>query len=273
MHFFYNSFTGKFSKTTSQFFKDYYAPSKKKSDIIESKPMVYQRNTHLPWFQNGQQADAQEYIQALLENLSTDLDKRKGPYTQTNLSDKELKYFELQKHGHFSSLMIPYSIIDDLFFSWQKSYHVCKTNRKKALISTLFEPFLNLSLALDPKFKKLEELLIKYQEEEVLGRKDLYICPDGKKVYGDTKKISFLELNHYLMIQIKRFDSSHKKLEQKIKIPSKLKIKTEEDQETIYQLYGSIRQHGSFSGGHYTSYIKTFSKGWYLCNDVSFNFF
>lgn len=66
-----------------------------------------------------------------------------------------------------------------------------------------------------------------------------------------------------IMMNIKRFTKKLTKIHTEIIYPTKLKVKSE-----LYSLVGLITHSGSFSGGHYVSYIKKLNS-WYLCDDAN----
>ena len=174
----------------------------------------------------------------------------------------------------------------------------CKTN------SFCFDPFYDISLPL-PKGKQparqnrysgrssilglgsmfscgpalsecsLDDCLREFTSEEVLDGENMIECSNCRCKRASTKKLQVYKYPQILVLHLKRFGNSRKKVKTAVQFPktsfdaSPLAYQDQADgSRPIYDLYGVCDHIGSHSFGHYTSSaIDPMSEEWMKFND------
>lgn len=164
-----------------------------------------------------------------------------------------------------------YSEIWNMFYGTQVSQLTSLTDE---VISMSPEPYfiLNLPIPSDNKSPSLQDCFDLYVKPETLDDGILNEKTGLKETM--QKGIKFWSFPNILVIDIKRFNASNRKIQILVDFPlenlnlSKYVIGYNKDS-YIYDLYGVCNHSGSSLGGHYTSYVKNANGKWYHYNDTS----
>jgi len=119
----------------------------------------------------------------------------------------------------------------------------------------------------------LYDCLDEYCKIERLENENAYLNENTNSKEDVNKGTLFWSLPQILIIDIKRYNFTGKKLQNYIDIPlenasfSKY-INGYNPASYVYDLYGICNHSGGTAGGHYTSYVKTENGKWYEFNDT-----
>jgi ubiquitin carboxyl-terminal hydrolase 4/11/15 len=128
----------------------------------------------------------------------------------------------------------------------------------------------------EPKEITLDNCLTLFTEKEKLGKEDAWFCPECKDFVQATKKFDLWKLPQVLVIHLKRFSYNRywrDKLDTLIEFPIKgldlgQYVKSQDQPESVYDLFAVSNHFGGMGGGHYTAYCKNKSTGkWYNFDD------
>ena len=144
--------------------------------------------------------------------------------------------------------------------------------KKRGFLSRLF----NISGSKPPV--SLYECLHVFCLPDSLTKDNKYDCGRCKAKTDASKSFAFLHLPEVLVIHIKRFNFSNywgSKKNDTVVFPEYLDMshflspeRMEGTQAANFSLFGVINHHGSFGGGHYTSFVRNQSLNrWLLCDD------
>jgi ubiquitin C-terminal hydrolase len=166
-----------------------------------------------------------------------------------------------------------YSEMIDIFFGI--SVTQIQSIKTREILSCRPEMFCVLSLPIPQKKINLSlyDCLDEYCKVERLEEDNAYLNEKTNEKEAVDKGILFWSLPQILIIDIKRYDFSGKKLNNHIDIPleevnlSKY-INGYNRESYIYNLYGICNHSGGTLGGHYTSYVKVKNGKWYEFNDT-----
>ena len=191
-------------------------------------------------FKNNNQHDAQEFLQALQEEL----------HEGAKLSNLENK-----------------NVVRETFEGKLKASVSCFKCKK---VKSSLEPFSELSLGFPDKpnsVMSLENLLDHYLQPEMLRKDNKYQCRVCKT---KTKAVKFLKVDEtspILCLHLKRFNNQGKKISKKVTFP----VSGLEVGNSTYSLISVICHHGtSIRHGHYSAYCLSQSKEtqtWYHYDD------
>ncbi|KAM3143953.1 hypothetical protein pb186bvf_004004 [Paramecium bursaria] len=159
-----------------------------------------------------------------------------------------------------------YQKVKKMFIGIQKAKFICGSNCQYALDGPN-EEFLQLTLNFTKKNysfssddQQITKLIELYLEEKLE-----YTCEKCKKTSQGNKKMQFILLPEYLIIQLNRFIFSYgskQKNMDKVQLEHEIKLK-EQNKELKYQLYSIIIHQGTSSeAGHYISYSCINNKWW-----------
>lgn len=166
-----------------------------------------------------------------------------------------------------------YSEMIDIFFGI--SVTQIKSLKTGYILSCRPEPFCVLSLSIpnDKQNITLFDCLDEYCKIERLENENAYLNSSTNEKENVDKGVLFWSLPQILIIDIKRYNFTGKKLNDLIDIPlenvsfSKY-INGYNSSSYIYDLYGICNHSGGTRGGHYTSYVKVKNSKWYEFNDT-----
>lgn len=166
-----------------------------------------------------------------------------------------------------------YSEMIDIFFGI--SVMQIKSLKTEHILSCRPEPFcvLSLSIPTNKQSITLFDCLDEYCKVERLENENAYLNETTNEKEDVDKGILFWSLPQILIIDIKRYNFTGKKLNNIIDIPlenvnfSKY-INGYNSSSYIYDLYGICNHSGGTLGGHYTAYVKIKNNKWYEFNDT-----
>ena len=166
-----------------------------------------------------------------------------------------------------------YSEILDIFYGI--SVTQIKDYITGEVLSRNCEPFSILSLSLPNKVNpSIFECLDLYSEDEELVEDNAWLN-DKTNLKQDIKKNTvFWNLPNVLIIDLKRFNNSNRKIHSLVSTPftnvdfSKY-VKGYNAASYVYDLFGTGNHSGSVYGGHYTANIKNSNSKWYTFNDTN----
>jgi ubiquitin C-terminal hydrolase len=181
-----------------------------------------------------------------------------------------LKCYETTKQMYSKD----YSEIWNLFYGFQIS-HIISVNSGQTL-SSKPEPYfiLNLPIPDNNKSPTLLDCFDLYVRGEILEGDNAYLNEKTGNKEAVRKYISFWSLPNILVIDIKRFATNNRKLQQLVTFPlENLDLSSYvtgyNNNSYIYDLYGVCNHSGGLMGGHYTSFVKNANGKWYHFNDTS----
>ena len=168
-----------------------------------------------------------------------------------------------------------YSEILNIFYGI--SVTQIKTFDNDKILSYSCEPFSILSLSIPNKINStIFDCMDLYSEDEELIEENAWFNDKTKKKEDVKKNTVFWNLPNVLIIDLKRFNNSNRKIKSLVTTPlsnvnfSKY-IKGYDKDSYIYNLYGTGNHSGCVNGGHYTSNIKNLNGKWYNFNDTHIN--
>lgn len=248
-------------------------------------------------FRGRNQHDAHECMTFILDGIHAALKYEVDVSITRQKQDKELSERERmelesleQWSRHFKD---QYSKIIDLFYGQLHSVQKCLTCGS---ISHIYEPMMQLQLPIPEEHRpgklSLYDCMKAYVSENDLVGNNKYLCEsktcNGTKQDG-KKYLKIWKPPKILFVQLKRFDSSGKKIEAFINVPLSgfdivpyisefkispkhyNKIRNSENNKYIYDLFAVCNHSGNSNGGHYTATTLNPNGNWYNYNDSVVN--
>jgi ubiquitin carboxyl-terminal hydrolase 8 len=227
-----------------------------------------------PQFVPGEQHDSQEFLSFFLDSLHEELNRTNVegiPRLIENTGEKE----ELQAAKAWKEyLTYNSSVIVDLFQGQLKSTLKCL---KCQYVSITFDAFMFLTLPIpDRKNCSLEDCLKEFTKEELLIKKNRWICHSCGHKSRASKKIDIWKFPPILIINLKRFEFSRSK---ECKIDGLVEFPINEfdfsrndigpqRSKPLYRLFAKIDHVGSSNFGHYSAKAKNWQdQNWYEFDD------
>jgi len=225
-------------------------------------------------FESYDQQDAQECLSYLLDALHEGLNRAApGRYTPSTsnpappvvkIDDRPGRPIpELAAEYWYSHLCRNQSVIVDAFQAQLQSTLTCLSCGTQ---STTFDPYLYLSLPLRDNrggiCSSVQEALETFTDVEVLPQKEGWRCPSCKVPRAAKKQFSIWSLPNVLIVHLKRFTNSWRKLDNFVDFPmvwdlsAHVKGTSAIPQSNVMELYGVVNHYGSMSGGHYTAFCR-----------------
>jgi len=144
------------------------------------------------------------------------------------------------------------------------------------VLSRKCEPFsiLTLSLPENNKTTSIFECLDNYSKNEELKDDNAWFNEKTNEKEDVNKNIIFWNLPNVLIIELKRFDNSNKKIRSLVNteledVDFSKYVSGYNANEYIYDLFGVANHMGNVFGGHYTANIKNLNGKWYNFNDTN----
>jgi len=225
-------------------------------------------------FSGFQQNDVSEFLLFMIDCFHNSLSREVDIHisgTPTSYADiLAIKCYTMMKDMYKKE----YSEMIDLFFGIGVTQ--IQSIKTKEILSCRPEMFCVLSLPI-PLAKlnlSLYDCLDEYCKVERLEKDNAYLNEKTNEKEDVDKGILFWSLPQILIIDIKRYTFSGKKLNNHIDIPleevnlSKY-VNGYNKESYVYNLYGICNHSGGTLGGHYTSYVKIKNGKWYEFNDTS----
>jgi ubiquitin C-terminal hydrolase len=150
------------------------------------------------------------------------------------------------------------SIIRDFYGISVTSIHDPTSN---SLLSQTPEPFFLLDLPITKNNATLQECLQTYTQNETLTKTNAWYNSETKLKQDAIKNVSFFSLPKILIISLKRFSNSMRKLNHHIQCPiDDLDMSSYVcgyEKNVHYKLFGVANHTGSVMGGHYFAYVRS----------------
>ncbi|XP_071485343.1 ubiquitin carboxyl-terminal hydrolase 2-like [Diadema antillarum] len=227
-------------------------------------------------FRGYGQHDAAEFLLSLLAELSEDVNRVKNPprlgAMPENLNPAALANLTWRRQEQLTQ-----SIIFELFNGLTRSTLRCSTCD---YVSVTFELFYDLSVPIPSRSRNpsLADALELYTKPETLSGENQFRCDKCKTLRSGTKKMEIERCPKVLIIQLKRFSSSHsgmtRKVDTLVDFPLRgldLSKYMSEDASRIssrYELQAVCNHYGGTAGGHYIAYCKhNQDNQWYKYDD------
>jgi ubiquitin C-terminal hydrolase len=227
-------------------------------------------------FSGFSQNDVSEFLLFIIESfhnsLSREVDMDINGSIKNNTDGLAVKCYEMMKNMYSKS----YSEMLEMFFGISVSH--IKSVSSQETLSCNPEPFCILSLSIpnDKPSLSILDCLDDYCKSERLENENAYLNEKTGLKEDVDKGIIFWSLPNVLIIDIKRYNTQGKKLQNLIDVPlenldlSKYVIGYNKSS-YVYELYGVCNHSGGTSGGHYTCSIKNANGKWYEINDTFIN--
>jgi len=216
------------------------------------------------------QNDLSEFLIFLIDcfhnSLSREIKMSISGHVENDTDKMALKCYEMIKNMYSKD----YSEIWNLFYAIQMTELTSMDNK---LLSMIPEPFFILSLPIpDIKNPSLIDCFNKYTENELMENENAWHNEETKCTESVVKRIKFWSLPKILIIDLKRYNNSNRKIQQLVQFPLENLdlspyVNGYKKNEYKYDLYGVCNHSGSVQGGHYTSFVKHANNNWYHFND------
>lgn len=225
-------------------------------------------------FSSFAQNDVQEFLLFLLDCFHEGL-KREVQMTITgNIKNEKDKLANTCFKMMRNMFKKEYSEILNLFYGI--SVTLIKSKNNNEILSISPEPFSLLSLSIPSNKKNIDIMncFDYYCMEEIMEGENAWYNDETKKYEDIIKSIKFWNLPTILIIDLKRFTNSNKKLHNLISINLEEVdlsnyVVGYDKQEYIYEVFAVLNHSGSVLGGHYTAFIKNPNNNWYEYNDTN----
>lgn len=164
-----------------------------------------------------------------------------------------------------------YSEILTLFYGISVTQIISLNNE---ILSTKPEPFPNILLPILKNECSIYDCLDKFCENELMEGDNAWFNDKTNQKEDINKRILFWNLPNILIIDLKRFDNSNKKINSIVNFPindldlSKYVIGYNKES-FKYDLYGICNHSGLTMGGHYFANVKNANGKWYNFNDTN----
>eukprot|EP00804_Cyclotella_cryptica_P017569 CCRYP_006736-RA/>CCRYP_006736-RA protein AED:0.04 eAED:0.04 QI:83/1/0.66/1/1/1/3/0/555 len=260
-----------------------------------------------PQFEGSRQHDCHEFIRVLIDQLSQDLCTNRKNLLNHNRTimdlDDTMPFMTAAKYSWKQHLSKNSSFLTNEFCGQLVSTlecSVCKTKRYS------FDPYYDLSIPFpepsempfvddctrvkrdislssryatdDDELSRctLEDCLRAFTKPEVLTNDNMPECSICQQKRECTKRLQVFRFPRVLVLHLKRFDNSRKKIRTSVDFPvidfdaSTLAIDDVHNVQgsTVYDLFGTCDHSGRLSYGHYTAMcIDPLSGLWYRFND------
>lgn len=142
------------------------------------------------------------------------------------------------------------------------------------------EPFCTINLPIPIKSDKSECSILEcfdlYSQPEILEGENSWFNEKTNAKQSVYKSIKFWSLPNILIVDLKRFNNSNKKVNTLVTSPftnlDLTKYVVGYDSHTYkYDLFGITNHSGGCLGGHYTAFVKNANNKWYHFNDTNVN--
>lgn len=226
-------------------------------------------------FRGYRQHDAAEFLLGLLAELSEDVNRVKDPprlgAMPENLNPADLANLMWRRQQQLCQ-----SIIFEIFNGLTRSTLRCSTCD---YVSVTFELFYDLSVPIPTGSSRpsLADALELYTKPETLSGENKFRCEKCKTLRAGTKKMEIERCPKVLIIQLKRFSSSHsgltRKMDTYVDFPLHgLDLCNNMSENAVmpsrYQLQAVCNHYGGTAGGHYIAYCRHQEDNqWYKYDD------
>jgi len=225
-------------------------------------------------FSDFQQNDIYEFLLFMIDcfhnGLSREVDMQITGITKNKVDKLAEECYKMMKEMYKKE----YSEILELFYGISVT-KICSFEKNKTL-SIKPDPYSVLHLSLSDNSKTLYDCINEFCEKEELKDENAWFNEIKNEKENVNKGVIFWSFPKILIILLKRWNYSGKKIHKIIDIPlSNLDLSKYVEgynpESYIYDLYGICNHSGSSLGGHYTAYVKNFNNKWYEYNDTNVN--
>ena len=239
--------------------------------IKAMKHVAQEKNLDL--FTGYAQNDVSEFllfiIDCLHNGIKREVDMKITGVPMNNLDTMATECYKMMRNMYKKE----YSEILNIFYGISvtqiKNYH---TNK---VLSYRCEPFSILSLSIPSTVSpSIFDCLDLYSEDEEMIGDNAWMNDKTGKKENIKKIIVFWNLPSVLIIDLKRFNNSNRKIQTIVTTPINNVdftnyVKGYDKDNYIYDLYGTGKHSGNVYGGHYTCNIKNANNKWYSINDTN----
>jgi ubiquitin C-terminal hydrolase len=138
-------------------------------------------------------------------------------------------------------------------------------------VSSVHDPFMFLSVPIPQKLYssvKLSDCLSSFEQTDTLDAKNKWKCEKCNEKVCATKKIGIYRCAPVLIIHLKRFTDSFRKIDTNVEYPLELDLTPYVTKGGHYKLIGAVFHSGGLGGGHYTAAaLDQVQNKWYNFND------
>ena len=218
------------------------------------------------------QNDTQEFLMLLIDSLHDALSREvditisgKVKNDTDKLALEAMKTWKI----HFND---SYSEIVALFYG---QYITSISSLEGEVLSRNFDPFCYLTVPIptDKDEIKLIDCFDLFTQDESMDDDNKYQHPKTKEYINVKRQFLFWNLPKVLIVCLKRFNNSRRKITSHIDIPiENLDLSSYlrgYDKKANYRLIGISNHSGGVGGGHYYSYCRGENDNWYEFNDTS----
>ena len=186
---------------------------------------------------------------------------------KSKTDEMAIKCYEMMRNMYSKE----YSELLDIFYG----IHVSKIEKDDKILSAKPEPYFIIDLPIGEKANiSIYKCFENYCQGEKLEGDNAWLNEETNEKIDVNKKITFWSLPKVLVIDLKRFTHTGKK----IQIPIDIEldnldlsdfVEGYDKNNYVYELYGVCNHSGGTLGGHYTATIKISNGDWYLFNDTN----
>lgn len=218
------------------------------------------------------QNDLPEFLLFIIETFHKALHREvnmtiKGDI-KTGMDELAVRCYDMMKNMYSKE----YSEILDIFYG----IHVSKIVQNGNILSEKPEPYfiIDLPIIMDKQTCTLYDCFDKYCSSETLEGENGWLNEKTGRIESVEKKIIFWSLPKILVLDLKRFTHTRKKIQKPIdleldELDLSRFVEGYDKDNYKYELFGVCNHSGGTMGGHYTSTIKMTNGDWYLFNDTS----
>ena len=227
----------------------------------------------LQLFTGNSQNEVQEFLLFILDSFHNSIRRDVDMEITGNVKDTRDKMAIACYSKMKDMYKNDYSEILDIFYGMHVSEIISSTTNE--VLSVTPEPFSLLSLPIPTKNKvNIYDCFDEYCNSEELTGDNAWYNDKKNKYESVTRGISFWRLPNVLILDLKRWSSTGRKIQKLVtldltNINLTPYVRGYDKYESIYDLYGVCNHIGGSYGGHYTSYIKNANGKWYEFDDTN----
>lgn len=222
-----------------------------------------------------EQNDIQEFIVMFIDELNKEISGHvpEESFSELRAIRHDKKSSNIQKFKAFadiqwlSSHKREYSVLVPMLYGQQVNQLMC--NKCKSF-NHIFENFVSIEISFPDSYNPSEPKCIKEMIETTLLDEDVSSreCDECNQNASAIKSHKFWRLPRILMVFIKRFNSSMRKINYPIQVDHTMQIEclTSRKQDNNYQLTAIGCHQGGMHSGHYYALCKG-NDSWYLYDD------
>ncbi|KAI0981319.1 hypothetical protein GJ496_000469 [Pomphorhynchus laevis] len=221
-----------------------------------------------PFFGDGRQHDAMEFLLFLLDGLHEDLNRANPSLNDLQSDDMNADQSWNLYRQHNDSIIV------DIFQGMLQSKISCKQCGHS---SVKYDVFMYLSLSINEDTKTLQDCLSKFLEPEYLFGESQWMCSKCNCLRDSVKCIGLWSLPAILIIHLKRYDYNlQDKIRSLVSFPvENFVISVQNGQHSSkshisasYKLIATCNHYGGMDSGHYTAYCRSnLDNSWILYDD------